>query len=415
MRRKEDPMSSFLLTGGRFLEPGQVELRDGIQVLIEEDRIKEVSDREICCAAATRIDLAGKTLMPGLVDSHVHVVAAMVDIGANSAQPSSLATLRASRVMNAMLMRGFTTVRDLGGADAGLVAGVEEGLIEGPRLVICGKALGQTGGHTDVRGRFDDRLDFGGRVGSLGRLVDGVDAVRRAAREEIKAGAKFVKIMANGGVASPNDPIHALGFSRDEIKAAVEEAENAGTYVAAHLYTDAAIRRAVECGVYSLEHCNLIQSATAELAVHSGAVAIPTLAAYEGLALKGEALGLKPESVAKIETVRKAGIESLDIMRRAGLPMAYGSDLLGGLHKYQSMEFEIRSRVLPAHEILFSATQMGARLCMMEGEIGALTPGSYADLLVVDGDPLRDLSVLRNQGARLSAIMRGGRFVKNLL
>jgi imidazolonepropionase-like amidohydrolase len=408
-------MTSFLFSGGRFLDPDRTELLEGIQVLVEGDRVKEVSERPIRCEGTTRIDLAGKTLMPGLVDSHVHVIAAMVDLAANSAQPSSLATLRACRVMNAMLMRGFTTVRDLGGADAGLVAGVEEGLIDGPRLVICGKALGQTGGHTDVRGRFDDRADFGGRVGSLGRLVDGVDAIRRASREEIKGGAKFIKIMANGGVASPNDPIHALGFSRDEIRAAVEEAENAGTYVSAHLYTDPAIRRAVECGVHSLEHCNLIQSATAELAVKAGAVAIPTLAAYEGLALEGEALGLKPESVAKIETVRKAGLESLDIMRRAGLPMAYGSDLLGGLHKYQSMEFEIRSRVLPAHEILFAATRMGAKMCMMEGEIGILAAGSFADLLVVDGDPLRDLSVLQGQGERIAAIMRGGRFFKNRL
>ncbi len=408
-------MTSYLFTGGRFLDPDRTELLDGIDVLVEGDRVKEVSERPIRSASATHIDLAGKTLMPGLVDSHVHVIAAMVDLAANAAQPSSLATLRASRVMNAMLMRGFTTVRDLGGADAGLVAGVDEGLIDGPRLVICGKALGQTGGHTDVRGRFDDRPDFGGRVGSLGRLVDGVDAIRRASREEIKAGARFIKIMANGGVASPNDPIHAFGFSRDEIRAAVEEAENAGFYVSAHLYTDQAIHRAVECGVHSLEHCNLIQPATAELAVKAGAIAIPTLAAYEGLALEGAELGLKPESVAKIETVRKAGLESLDIMRRAGLPMAYGSDLLGGLHKYQSMEFEIRSRVLPAHEILFAATQMGARLCMMEGEIGVLAPGSYADLLVVAGDPYRDLRVLQDNGSHMAAIMRGGVFFKNTL
>jgi imidazolonepropionase-like amidohydrolase len=408
-------MSSFLFTGGRFLDPDRTELIDGIEVLVEADRVKQASDRPIRSASATRIDLAGKTLMPGLIDAHVHVIAAMVDIGANAAQPSSLATLRSARVMHGMLMRGFTTVRDLGGADAGLVTGVEEGLIDGPRLVICGKALGQTGGHTDFRGRADNRADFGDRVGALGRLVDGVDSVRKASREEIKAGAKFIKIMANGGVASPNDPIHALGFSRDEIKAAVEEAENAGTYVSAHLYTDQAIRRAVECGVHSLEHCNLIQSATAELAVQAGAVAIPTLAAYEGLALEGAALGLKPESVAKIEIVRKAGLESLDIMRRAGLPMAYGSDLLGGLHKYQSMEFEIRARVLPVHEILLSATRLAARMCMMENEIGVLAPGSYADLLVVDGDPYKDLDVLQNQGRRIPAIMRGGRFFKNEL
>jgi imidazolonepropionase-like amidohydrolase len=409
-------MTSYIFTNGQFLEPGAKELRGGMEVLVEGDRIREISDKPITSASATRINLRGKTIMPGLVDAHVHVIAAMVNLAENAAQPSSLATLRAAKVMHGMLMRGFTTVRDLGGAEPGIAVAVDEGLIDAPRVICCGKALGQTGGHSDFRSRSDDREGvFANRVGSLGRICDGVDAVRRAAREEIKSGAKFIKIMANGGVASPNDPIHALGFSRDEIKAAVEEAENAGTYVAAHLYTDQAIRRAVECGVHSLEHCNLIRPETAEMAVKAGAVAIPTLVAYEGLALEGAALGLGPDSVAKIETVRTAGLESLDIMRRAGLPMAFGSDLLGGLHKYQSMEFEIRARVLPVHEILESATTLAAKLCMMEGEIGILAPGARADLLVVDGDPLKDLACLQNQGAALLAIMRDGRFVKNQL
>lgn len=409
-------MGSYLFTGGRFLDPRENELVDGVSVLVEENRAREVSDRPITGVSATVVDLRGKTLMPGLVDSHVHVNASSVDVGQNASLPSSLAALRAGRIMRNMLMRGFTTVRDVGGADDGLVRAVEEGLIEGPRLVICGKALGQTGGHTDFRSRSDDRLGvFADRVGAMGRLCDGVDEVRRAARQEIKAGARFIKIMANGGVASPNDPIHALGFSRSEIEVAVEEAEMAGTYVSAHLYTDGAIRRAVECGVHSLEHCNLIQPETAKLAAEAGAVAVPTLVAYEGLAMEGEALGLKPESVAKIETVRRGGMASLDIIRNAGLPMAYGSDLLGGLHKYQSMEFEIRSRVLPAADILRSATLIGAKLCMMEAEIGALRPGAYADLLVVDGDPYADLGVLARDGQHLAAIMRDGIFFKNTL
>lgn len=409
-------MAQYLFTNGYFLDPGHKELRGGVEVVVEGDRIKEVSDRAITGTSATRIDLKGKTLMPGLVDAHVHVTASLVDIGANAALPNSLIALRASRIMNAMLMRGFTTVRDVGGAEYGLSLAVEEGLFDGPRLVVCGKSLGQTGGHSDFRSRSDNRAGvFAERVGSLGRLCDGVDEVRKAAREEIKAGAQFIKIMANGGVASPNDPIHALGFSVEEIKAVVEETENAGTYVSAHLYTDKAIRRAVECGVHSLEHCNLIQSDTAELAAKAGAIAVPTLVAYEGLAMEGEAFGLNAESVAKIETVRRAGLESLDIMQRAGLPMAFGSDLLGQLHKYQTMEFAIRERVLPRHEIIASATTVAAKLCMMEGQIGVIAPNAYADLLVIDGDPLKDLSVLQNDGANIAGIMRGGRFVKNAL
>ena len=409
-------MGSFLFTGGRLLDPARDELLDGMHLLVEGGRIREVSDRPITGVSATAIDLGGRTIMPGLVDCHVHVNASSVDISQNAALPSSLAALRAARIMRGMLMRGFTTVRDVGGADDGLVRAVEEGLIEGPRLVICGKALGMTGGHTDFRIRSDDRLGvFADRVGSMGRLRDGVDEVRRAARQEIKAGARFIKIMANGGVASPNDPIHALGFSRSEMEAAVEEAEMAGTYVSAHLYTDKAIRRAVECGVHSLEHCNLIQPETASFAAEHGAVAVPTLVTYEGLAKDGAALGLKPESVAKIETVRQSGMDSLAIIRDAGLPMAFGTDLLGDMHRYQSMEFEIRSRVLKSADILRSATTVAAKLCRMEDEIGTLAAGAYADLLVVDGDPYRDLGVLQNDGRHLAAIMRDGVFVKNEL
>jgi imidazolonepropionase-like amidohydrolase len=408
-------MSQTIFAGGRFLSPEHDRLIEGIEILIEGDRVQELSDRPITSRSATRIALGGRTLMPGLIDMHVHVVSAVVNGVQNAMTPSSLVALRTARVMNAMLMRGFTTVRDLGGADLGLVMAVEEGLIEGPRLIICGKALSQTGGHSDPRGRSETRPLYSGRLGQVGQLCDGVDAVRLAAREQLRAGATFVKIMANGGVASPNDPIHALGFSRDEIRAAVEEAENAGTYVAAHLYTDKAIARAVECGVHSLEHCNLIQPDTARKAAEAGCFAVPTLAAYEGLAREGTAFGLRPESAAKIETVRKGGMESLSIMRDAGLPMGYGSDLLGQLQKYQTLEFELRARVLPLREVVESATTMAAKLCRMEGEIGVLAPGSYADLLVVDGDPTQDPTLFQNDGRALRAIMRGGRFFQNEL
>jgi imidazolonepropionase-like amidohydrolase len=409
-------VTSTLFTGGRLLDPSRDELVDGFEVLVEDDRIREVSDKPIRSAGAARIELSGKTLMPGLIDCHVHVVAALVDLAANAMAPSSLAAMRAARILRELLMRGFTTVRDAGGADLGLVRAIDEGLIEGPRLVISGKALSQTGGHGDFRPRSDDReMSFSARVGALCRLADGVDGVRRAAREEIKAGARFVKMMANGGVASPNDPIHALGFSRDEIRAAVEEAQNAGLYVAAHLYTDEAIARAVDCGVHSLEHCNLIRPETARRAAQAGAVAVPTLVTYEALAKEGAAFGLGPESVAKIETVRKGGMESLSIMREAGLPMAFGSDLLGPLQLWHCREWEIRARVLPAPEIIRSATLIGAKLCGLEGQAGAIVPGALADLLVVDGDPYRDLSVLQQDGARMAAIMKGGTFFKNAL
>lgn len=409
-------MSPILFTGGRLLDPSLDALIDGIDVLVEDGRIIEVSEHPIHAAAAKRIDLHGKTLMPGLIDCHLHVVSTTVDGSANTLAPSSLIALKAGRILETILQRGFTTVRDCCGADLGLVMAIEQGVVDGPRLIISGKGLTQTGGHCDQRVRTDDRTQvMEERLGNLGRIVDGVDNCRLAAREELRKGAKFVKIMANGGVSSPTDPIHSIQYSRDEIKAIVEEAENAGTYVSAHVYTDKAIRRAVECGVLSLEHCNLIQPETARLAAKAGAIAVPTLVAYEGLALEGERFGLSKEAAAKIETVRKAGLESLAIMRDAGLPMAFGSDLLGELQKYHTMEFEILARVLTSAEIIRSATLIGAKLCKLEGEIGVIAPGAQADLLIVDGDPYADITLLAGDGAHMSAIMRGGRFYKNRL
>jgi imidazolonepropionase-like amidohydrolase len=409
-------MTMLLLKNARIVD-GTTSVRPApTQVVIEHDRIREVGAKAKA-ANADVIDLAGKTLMPGLIDCHVHTIAVLADLGRNAMLPDSLVTARATRVMRDMLMRGFTTVRDVGGADFGLKSAVEEGIFPAPRLIISGKALSQTGGHCDFRGRFNDNRapTTGFRLGSLGRICDGVPEVRRAAREEMKAGADFIKIMANGGCASPTDPIHFFGFSREELLAVVEEAQSAGTYVSAHIYTDDAIRRCVETGVHSLEHCNLIKADTAKLAAKKGCFAVPTLVTYDKLASEGSSLGFPPDSIAKVEVVRAAGMESLAIMKKAGLPMAYGSDLLGEMHRHQSEEFVIRGRVLPAHEVIASATTVAAKLCRMEGQIGTVAAGAFADLVVVDGDPLKDLSLLTNQGAHMPLIMKAGAVVKNHL
>lgn len=407
----------ILFTNAALLDGSADERRPGSSLLVEEGLIREVTEGDIRREGAVVVDLGGRTLMPGLVDCHVHVIATAVDLGANALLPDALVAFRSAAIMRGMLRRGFTTVRDLGGATHALVEAIEEGLVEGPRLVICGKALSQTGGHGDLRGRVEER-DFGyqsRRLGALGRVADGVDAVRHACRDEIRRGATFIKIMANGGVASPTDPIAFLGYSRDEICAAVEEAANAQTYVAGHLYTDEAIRRAVECGVRSVEHANLIRPETARLMVERGAIACPTLVTFEKLKSEGASLGLPPASIAKIDDVRLAGLESLGIMREAGVLMAYGTDLLGPMHRHQSEEFVIRGAVLPAIEVVRSATAHAATLLRMEGRIGTLAPGAYADLIAVDGDPLADLSLLTGQGAHLPMIMKGGTFVKNEL
>ncbi|EHJ95074.1 metal-dependent hydrolase family protein [Agrobacterium tumefaciens] len=406
-------MTAIIFENARIVDGTADRPSEPVQVLVEGGSIREV-EKNIASASAQRIDLSGKTLMPGLIDAHVHVVASTADLGQNGMLPDALVTVRAFKIMGEMLARGFTTVRDVGGATSGLVAATLEAAWPTPRLNISGKALAQTGGHCDYRGPYNDdqTRTRGFALGALGRICDGVPDVRKAAREELKSGANFIKIMANGGVSSPTDPIHFLGFSREEILAVVEEAENAGTYVSAHLYTDQAIRRAVECGVHSLEHCNLIGSETAKFAAEKGAFAVPTLVTYDKLSSEGAAMGLPAASIAKVDDVRLAGMESLTIMREAGLQMAYGSDLLGGMHVYQSEEFVIRGRVLPAVDVIASATHIAARLLRMEGKIGAVSPGAYADLIVVDGNPLEDLTLLTHQGAYMPMIMKAGVFIK---
>ncbi len=406
-------MASTLFTNARIVDGTAPEAGAPVSVLVEGGTIREVG-KAVSSAKAKVVDLKGKTLMPGLIDAHVHVVAGVADLGRNAQLPDSLVTARSFVIMRQMLMRGFTTVRDVGGADFGLKQATEEGHFPTPRLVISGKALSQTGGHADFRGRYDDAATplTRHRLGALGRICDGLDQVRRAAREEMKGGADFIKIMANGGCASPTDPIHFLGFSVSELEAVVEEARMAGTYVSAHVYTDEAIRRCVEAGVHSLEHCNLIEAETAKLAASRGAVAVPTLVTYDKLVVDGPKLGFPPDSVAKVDVVRSAGMNSLAVMKKAGLAMAYGSDLLGEMHKYQSEEFVIRGRALPAHEVIASATHVAAKLLRLEGKIGTIAPGAHADLIVVDGDPLKDLSLLTRQGKHIPLIMKGGAFMK---
>jgi imidazolonepropionase-like amidohydrolase len=398
-----------LLTNAILVDATNPEPRPG-NLLIENGLIRDLNAKTPTAADCQVIDVRGRTIIPGLIDCHVHVIASMMDLAANAQLPAATAILRAVPILKGMLDRGFTTVRDVGGASYALAEAIAQGLTPGPRLIVCGKALSKTGGHSDLRPRHDsnDPTRWSANVGALGRVADGVDEVRRACRQELRQGASFIKIMANGGVASPTDPVNWYGYPPDEIRAAVEEARDARTYVAAHLYTAEGITRAVECGVHSLEHCNLIDAASARLAAAAGCVAVPTLVTYEALAEDGPALGLPPASVAKIENVRKAGLESLSILRNAGVTIAYGTDLLGPTHSRQSQEFAIRARVLPAAEIFASATTVAAKLIGMEGRLGVLTEGAIADLLVIDGSPLDDITLLANPAKNLRLVMKEG-------
>ena len=410
-------MAALLLRNATVLDVAQGELVAGRNIVVESGRITEITAAPISLAGAEVIDVGGRTVMPGLIDLHVHVTAIRMDLGSQVRMPNVFVLLRAVPLLKAMLLRGFTTVRDAGGAERALAAAIEEGLTVGPRLFVSGRALSQTGGHGDFRERSDhlailDACACGFRIGAIARVVDGVDAVRKAVREELQMGANQIKIMASGGVASPTDPIDALGYSIEEIKAIVAEAAARHTYVMAHAYTPEAIIRAVECGVRTIEHGNLVDAEAAAIMAKHGAYAIPTLVTYRALIEQGPALGLPPDSVAKAHGVLNRGVESLRILREAGVKIGFGSDLLGDSQSRQSEEFLIRSEVLTPLQVLASATTVAAEVLQMQGQLGVVAKGAIADLLVVDGNPLESLQCLARPDESLRLILKGGAIVK---
>jgi len=403
-------MAATIFANAAVLDGTRKERREGYHVLVEDDRIKEVADRPVTCAGAEIIDVAGRTLMPGLIDAHVHVIAVDAALARLAEQPLTLTSLQAARVMEGMLARGFTSIRDAGGADGGLAEAVALGLVRGPRLFPSGQALSQTGGHGDLRPRTRSVVscaccEYGA---GLARIADGVDEFRRAARDELRKGATQIKIMASGGVASPYDPIWNLQYSNEEMRAIVEEARAWRTYVLAHAYTPEAIRRAIDNGVHSIEHANLIDAATAAHVAAAGAFVVPTLVTYDSLYRFGRELGIPEVSLAKLGEVREAGLHSLEILQQASVKIGYGTDLLGAMHRHQSHEFVIRAEAMSPFDIIRSATIVNAELLNRSGELGIVAPGALADLIAVDGDPLADISLLDGQGEHLSVIMKDG-------
>jgi len=406
-----------LLRGCRLLDPAQGEPRERADVLVEGERIREVSDRPMRDDGARVVDVAGRTLMPGLIDAHAHVYLVEVDLLRIETLPPALLVARAAARLRDMLDRGYTTVRDVAGGDWGIREAVERGLFPGPRLLVAGRAITQTGGHGDIRPRTRSvpGCGCGSGGGPMGRVADGADEVRRAVRDELRLGADQIKVMVSGGVSSEADPLEGTQLTREEIGVAVEEARAWGRYVCAHAYGADAIARAVECGVRSIEHGNLIDAPTARLMAERGAFLVPTLVTYDAMRRRGAELGLAPVSLEKNERVLQAGLRSLELARAAGVQIGFGTDLLGDLDAERSRELLIRAEVETPLEILRSATVVNARLIEREGDLGRVAPGAIADLIVVDGDPLSDLGPLVEAGARMPVVMARGRLHRDLL
>ena len=406
----------LLFTNARIFDGRNAECSEGMSVLVEGDRIREISHRPIAAPKAHAFDLAGRTLMPGLIDAHTHPYASDVNVQKIEAHGEPYRTAHAVRMLGYALDCGFTTIRDIGGGDFSLARAIADGLVRSPRYFYAGKALSMTGGHGDLR-PIDERPQYQsmcscGLFNSFCKIADGVDECIRAAREELRQGAHCIKIMGSGGVASPTDPIWMNQYREDEIRAIVHETTERRSYTAAHCHPASAVRRCVEYGVRSIEHGTLIDDETARFVAERGAYIVPTLSIIFALMEAGKELGFPANSLEKCEYAFKEALSGLDRMRKAGVKVGYGTDLLGSTYTQQCREFTLRREVYPALDLLRQATSVNAELMMMEGKIGCIAPGAFADLLVVDGDPLKDISLLAESGRHLSVIVRGGEVVK---
>jgi imidazolonepropionase-like amidohydrolase len=400
-----------VLTNAFLIDGTGREPVDGATVVVEGERITDV----IASGAAgprrgpvTTLDLGGRTLMPGLTDAHVHMCA----VEGNTAEqhrhnPPSLVIAKALRRMEQALMQGFTTVRDAGGADYGLREASASGLYPGPRLLVSGRVLSQTGGHGDKRRRAEWIPPLDCCLGMIGVIADGPDEVRKAAREQLRHDVDQVKVMASGGAMSPGDELDTTQYTVEEMRAAVEEARAVGTYVLAHAYSPAAVRNALAAGVRSIEHGNLIDEAVAQEIARAGAYLVPTMVTYEAIWREGKSYHISEHQLQKIDMARERSVAALGHAYRAGCKIGSGSDLLGDMQAQRAVELELKGQVMTPMEVLVSATRVNAEIFRMERDIGTVEPGKYADLIALRGNPLADLSLFQNP-ANLDLIMKGG-------
>ncbi|WP_115787197.1 metal-dependent hydrolase family protein [Arthrobacter silvisoli] len=353
------------------------------------------------------LDVAGKTVVPGLIDAHFHAYA--VGLGGFEVEkgPLSYAALVGAKRLESALRRGFTTVRDVAGGDAGLSRAVKSGLFRSPRYYFTGPALSQTGGHGDPRSAD---LDLCFSHGHMCAVVDGVDELRRAVRDRFRTGSHAIKIMTSGGVVSLTDPIRVPQYSGEEIRAVVEEANRRGSYVAAHAYSPEAIVHSVENGVRSIEHGNLLDRETAFLMAERGSYLVPTLATYDAMNRRGAGLGLNPVSQAKNAEVLDAGKSAIELALRAGVTVGFGTDLMGDLEDEQLAGVRLQTEVAGVLETLKSMTSVNAAL-LQDGAIGRISAGAAGDALILDGNPFEDPAVLWDE-ARPRTVIQAGRVVR---
>ncbi|HZP13006.1 MAG TPA: amidohydrolase family protein [Nevskiaceae bacterium] len=406
-------MAKLIFENANVFDGDSPKLAKNMSVLVEGNEIRKVSRDKIRAEGAQRIDCAGKTLMPGLIDNHVHIYIESLKLTPPE-PPMTYRAQYANKFVTHILSCGFTTIRDVAGGDRGMAMALRDGFLTGPRYFYGGLCLSQTGGHGDMRtpDQAPDYCTCGAELNFLAHIADGVDACIKASREELRKGASHIKIMGSGGVMSPTDPLDKPQYSEAEIRAIVQEASRRGAYVCSHCHPPDAIRLSVEYGVRSIEHGTLIDAPTAGFVAKKGAYVVPTMAVIQALTDDGPEMGMPVESQEKLRRVHEQAVRGLEIMKREGVKMGFGTDLLGYQHVRQGIEFTIRRQVLQPIDILRSATSINAEILQMKDKLGVVKAGALADLLVVDGNPLENIELLAANGKHLSHIVLDGKLVK---
>ena len=382
-------------------------------LLIEDGRINAIGRLGPMAADVATIDGAGCTLLPGLTDAHVHF-ALIGPKGDHGSDALIMHVLAVSRFIEVALQEGFTTVRDAGGLEPTWAHAVASGALAGPRILPSASPISQTGGHADDRQRHQ-AIHAGETIPGLvaGMVVaDGADEVRKAAREQLRRGATQIKLMASGGIISPTDPFESLQLSVAEIAAAVEVARGWGTYVMAHCHTSPSVEMALDAGVRSIEHGSLLEPETAARMAAAGAFMVPTLQTMEFFLGHPDLMDLPPEKLAKAQEIAATAYQSIGIARDAGVKLGSGSDVVGPWQGRRGEELLYKSRVLGPHEAIISATRINAELFGLDGEIGTVAVGKRADLVLVKGQPLEDISLLAEPD-NVEVVIQDGVVVKD--
>ncbi len=399
-------MAKTLIQGGLLLDPLAMQLLPNQGLVIEAGKVTDATD---AADADLVINADGQFLMPGFIDAHVHFRLATLNFARMSRWTEVQFGIAMAQLSEATLARGFTTVRDTGGDLTGLCKAISTGMIKGPHIIQSNRMISQTGGHGDIDGGPRAVPDCACQMlhSAFGIVADGPDAVRKAARHVLREGADFLKIHVSGGVATPSDPLECTQYTRDEILAAVQEANNRKTYVTAHAYTPEAIALAVTSGVKCIEHGNLIDEETAALMAAHQAFLVPTLITYKGMAEEGRRQGLPERNLIKNELVLAAGLRSLELAHQAGIRVGWGTDLIGELQVRQREEFALRAEVVSAATILHSMYVINPQILNRVDSIGRLASGMQGDVVITPINPLENIADLARPDA-ITQVLKGG-------